>query len=168
VRPAAVVEATIADGNLTPAGLAMIAGFEGYRAAAYEDSGGNATIGYGHLLHLGGLEPKDRMMRWSEPYARIVLRTDCNAAVAGVRRLVTRPLGTGQFDALTSFAFNCGVGGLGHSTLLQDVNRHLGAEGVAKITADFLAWDHAGGVEVPGLRARREAEATLYLQGRYP
>lgn len=156
------------EGNLSPAGLAMIGAFEGFRPTAYLDVGGNATIGYGHLLHLGGLTAGDRRLRWTVEEARLVLRQDCAAAVAGVRVLVTRPLGSGQFDALTSFAFNCGVGGLAHSTLLRDVNAHLGPAGADRIRADFLRWDHVGGVEVEGLRRRRAAEAELYLEGIYP
>lgn len=146
----------------------MISGFEGYRARAYNDSGGNATIGYGHLLHLGPATWRDRGLFWPEPYARRRLRQDCATAEAAVRRLVTRPLGQGQYDALVSFTFNVGTGGFGRSTLLRDVNRHLGPKGSATLRADFERWSHVDGRVVPGLLRRRQAEAELYLQGRYP
>lgn len=156
--------------SLSPRGLAMIGRFEGFRSDPYNDVGGNATVGYGHLIHLGPVTAGDRR-RWggmTRSAGLELLEQDCATAVAGVRVLVRRPLGQDQFDALVSFAFNCGVGGLAHSTLLRDVNGRPGPSGALRITADFMRWDHAGGVVVPGLRARRAAEARLYLQGVYP
>jgi len=36
--------------QLNAAGLALIAGFESFRAKPYADLGGKATIGFGHVL----------------------------------------------------------------------------------------------------------------------
>ena len=80
---------------------------------------------------------------------------------------IKRPLAQNQFDALASFAFNCGLDddsdiipeGLGDSTLLKYVNQrkdHLAA-------AEFLKWNKAGGVVLGGLVRRRKAEKDLYL-----
>lgn len=156
--------------RLSDAGLRFIASWEGYRRWPYNDAAGFATIGYGHLLHYSPVNAWDRArypFGLSVPAALALLRRDCAAAEAGVNQLVTRPLGQGQFDALVSFAFNCGTGGLAHSTLLVDVNRHLGPKGAPAIRADFERWCHAGGVVLPGLLRRREAEANLYLEGKY-
>ena len=141
----------------------MIAGFEGYRPRAYNDSGGNATIGYGHLLHLGPVNWRDRTLYWPEPYARRRLLQDCATAEAAVARLVTRPLGQAQYDALVSFTFNCGTGALARSTLLRDVNAHLGPAGATVLRDDFMRW-----AVPPVLAGRRAAETRLYLQGTYP
>lgn len=164
---------------LSDRGLRFIARFEGYRRYPYNDPAGHATIGYGHLLHLGNVTAADRG-RYPNgldvAQALELLRRDAAIAVRGVQQLVTRPLGSGQFDALCSFAFNCGVGGLAHSTLLRDVNRWIAKPpstpeerrlASKTITADFLRWTHAGGVELPGLVRRRRDEARLYLQGDY-
>lgn len=152
-------------------GVRMIAMFEGYRRYPYNDAVNNATVGYGHLLHLGPVTWRDRArypVGLSVAAALKVLRADCRNAEQAVQSCVKRDLGGGQYDALTSFTFNCGGGALAHSTLLQDVNAKLGAAGATRIRDDFLRWDHAGGVELPGLRRRRELEAALFLQGQYP
>ena len=150
--------------RVSAAGLAFIGRFEGYRARAYNDAAGVATIGYGHVLHYGPVNPRDRLRYWPRAYALSVLRSDAAKAEAGVHTYARPDLTQAQFDALCSFAFNCGVGGLAHSTLLQDVNRKAAGK---VIRASFLRWNHAGGVELPGLTTRRKAEASLYLTGRY-
>lgn len=157
--------------TLSAKGLGMIAGFEGYRRYPYNDVADNATIGYGHLLHLGPVSAADHLrypLGLTVREGLTVLRSDCAHAEAAVRTYVKRELGQGQYDALVSFTFNCGGGALAHSTLLVDVNRDLGAKGALTIATDFMRWDHAGGVVVPGLRTRRHDEAVLFLQGRYP
>jgi hypothetical protein len=63
-----------------------------------------------------------------------------------------------QFDALVSFAYNCGIGNLKASTLLRKVNRRDFA-GAAR---EFGKWNKAGGRVLPGLTRRRAAEATLF------
>jgi lysozyme len=56
------------------------------------------------------------------------------------------------------FCFNLGAGRLASSTLLKDLNcgRYDDAAG------QLLLWDHAGGKENAGLKARRVAEAELW------
>jgi lysozyme len=155
--------------NLSDKGLAFIGGWEGFVGHPYNDAAGNATVGFGHLIHVGPVTEAD-VQKWgtlSRDAGLHLLRSDAALAEQAVNQLVTRPLGQGQFDSLTSFTFNVGRGGFQHSTLLQDVNRRLGPAGAARLTADFLRWDHAGGVEIPGLRRRRESEARLFLQGDY-
>lgn len=152
--------------DLSPAGLELIARFEGYRRYPYADAGDNATIGYGHLLHLGPVNARDRLrypLGLRTKPALALLGKDCAAAVAGVRRYARAGLAQHELDALVSFTFNCGVGALAHSTLLKDVN--AGNNGA--IEADFLRWDNVEGRVVDGLHRRREAEAQLYLHGRY-
>ena len=141
---------------LSPRGLTMIARFEGYRRYVYNDPF-NATIGYGHLLHLGKMTALDRIRYaygWPPAVALIHLRRDAARAVAAVQT-VHRPLDQAQFDALCDFTYNCGSGAL--SELLR-----------GSLPDDLLAWDHAGGVILPGLRTRREADVTLYKTGKYP
>jgi len=75
-----------------------------------------------------------------------------------VERLVKTPLSQGEFDALVDFVFNLGAGRLAGSTLLKELN----AGRYEAVAAELLRWDHAGGVENVGLRARREAELALW------
>jgi lysozyme len=77
---------------------------------------------------------------------------------AGVRTLVKVELEQCRFDALVSFAYNCGIGNLKSSTLLRKVNRGDFA-GAAR---EFGKWNKAGGRVLKGLTRRRAAEATLF------
>ncbi len=151
----------------------MIGAFEGYRRYPYNDPAGHATIGYGHLLHLGNVTPADRANYpngLTRAEARELLLYDARIAERAVQTLVLahRPLGQGQYDALVSFTFNLGPGALERSNLRRVVNERPGSPGARAIDAEFLKWVHAGGVVLPGLVTRREAEARLFLQGRYP
>lgn len=150
--------------TISTAGVRFIATFEGYRARAYDDGVGVVTIGYGHALHRVPFTLRDRALYWTRGHALSVLARDCAVADAAVRRYARANLSQHEHDALVSFTFNCGTGALMHSTLLRDVNRHAAA---MVIEADFLRWDHAGGVELAGLKRRRQAEANMYLHGRY-
>jgi lysozyme len=65
-----------------------------------------------------------------------------------------------QLGALTSFAYNLGVGSLAGSTLLRLLNQGQPASVVAQ---QFARWNMAGGKPVAGLTTRRAAEAQLFL-----
>jgi lysozyme len=77
---------------------------------------------------------------------------------AAVSHLVKVELSQCQFDALVSFTFNVGPGNLATSSLLRDLN----AGDVADADKQFVYWDHAGNVEVEGLKDRRLAEAAMF------
>ena len=64
-----------------------------------------------------------------------------------------------RFGALTSFAFNVGLGNLQNSTLRMKHNRGE-FESAAE---EFLKWNKAGGKELKGLTNRRKDERALYL-----
>lgn len=138
--------------QLSAAGVDLIKGFEGLRLAAYQDSAGVWTIGYGHT---GGVQPGDRI---TTAEAEQLLRQDTAWAQQAVRDLVRVPLSQGQFDALTSFTFNLGAGALESSTLLRKLN----AGDAAGAQAEFGRWIHADGQVLPGLVRRRAAEAALF------
>ena len=139
-------------GSLSAQGLDLIKDFEGLRLAAYQDSAGVWTIGYGHT---GGVQPGDRI---TQAEAEKLLEQDTAWAQQAVRDLVNVPLTQGQFDALTSFTFNLGAGALESSTLLKKLN----AGDYAGAQAEFGKWVHAGGEVLPGLVRRRAAEAELF------
>jgi GH24 family phage-related lysozyme (muramidase) len=58
-----------------------------------------------------------------------------------------------QFDALCSFAYNIGS----IDTLTQN-----GKRSIKEISAKILAYNKAGGKELPGLTKRRKAEKALF------
>lgn len=140
--------------HLSSRGLAFIAGFEGFRSAAYKDVGGIWTIGYGHT---GGVRAGDRVTR---AQALELLRADVAVAEKAVRQLVTVAINQNRFDALVSFTFNVGTGAFSRSNLLRKLNAgdYLG------VPKELMRWDKVNSEPVAGLTRRREAEADLWLE----
>ena len=79
----------------------------------------------------------------------------------GVARLCPASLTQGRFDALTSFAFNAGLGGLQKSSIRQCHNRG----DFDSAANSFLKYRIAGGVVQKGLIVRRNDERMMYLSG---
>jgi len=123
-------------------GLALTEQFEGLRLTAYQDSVGVWTIGYGHT----GSDVRPGLTITQEQ-ASALLQQDVAGAVAAVNRLVTVTLTQNQCQ-----------GNLASSTLLRELN----AGNTAGAAAQFLVWVYAGGVQLPGLVKRRQAEAALF------
>lgn len=142
--------------RMSEAGLDLLKRSEGFRPQVYRDACGLASIGYGHRL----LDPKAFPFGLSEPEAAKLLATDLAEAERAVARLVKVPLSQGQFDALVDFVYNLGAGRLATSTLL----RMLNAGRYQDACEHLLQWDHAGGRELAGLKARRQAEVELWNQ----
>jgi lysozyme len=140
--------------QLSAEGLDLIKQSEGFRDRVYLDVAGFPTIGYGHLV-----KPHESFPNGiTEAQAAAILSSDVQDAERAVARLVKVALTQGQFDALVDFCFNLGAGRLASSTLLRELNagNHQAAG------EQLLAWDHAGGAVVAGLKARREAELLLW------
>jgi GH24 family phage-related lysozyme (muramidase) len=142
--------------HLTGAGLALIQRFESFSPTVYICPAGYPSVGYGHVVLDG---ESDRFAGGiNEDEAEDLLRHDSGIAECAVLRLITVPLTDGQFDALVSFVFNVGAGGLQRSTLRRKVN----LEEHSAVPAEFIKWVWAGGRKLKGLVRRREAEARMY------
>ena len=139
------------------AGIDLIKEFEGLRLEAYRCPAGLWTIGYGHTTAAGAPVVKPGMTITAAEAERILAR-DLASYEAGVTRLVKVDISQGQFDALVSFAYNCGSGALERSTLLKRVN----ACRFSDVPAELMKWTKSGGRELPGLVRRRRAEAKLW------
>lgn len=140
---------------------------------AYLDPLNIWTIGWGHALTYQGRMLKDAanqaLARQLYPggitrdQAETLLRADLLDRSPGLLNLVKVPLDDGQFGALMSFAFNCGLGNLGASTLL----RLLNAGQYAAAAEQFLVWNKGRRdgvlVELAGLTRRRRAERAMFL-----
>lgn len=134
--------------------LRKVKEFEGLRLEAYDDGTGVWTIGYGHTQ---GVSRGDKITEW---YAEDLLKSDLDIVTSQVLELnvcKTR----GQLDALTSFAFNVGIGRLKNSTLLKCIKRGETADVIKK---EWLRWKYAGGRIMPGLLRRREWELRHYFE----
>jgi len=134
--------------------IELIRTFEGFRAKPYLCPAGKPTVGYGHTKNV---RMTDQPI--SESLAVQLLREDVAEVAAGILARVMVPLTQRQFDALISFTYNVGIGNLSSSTLLRKLN----AGDYAGAAAELLRWDKAGGKQLPGLRARRQAEREMFL-----
>jgi lysozyme len=128
------------------------------RAHPYVCPAGFWTIGYGHLC-----EPKHPPI--TEAEAEVYLAHDLKAALAATLRycpvLATEP--EGRLAAIVDFTFNLGPGRLQASTLRRRINqRDWNA-----VAVELRRWVYGAGTVLPGLLARREAEALMLgLPGR--
>jgi lysozyme len=151
---------------LSQRGAGFIARFEGCVLRMYNDPTHNATIGVGHLIHLGpisGHEPQEFRKGITRMRALELLTADSGKAARSVRRLIKVPLNQHQLDALISFTFNCGEGSLAASTLRKRLNRGE----YAAVPQELNKWVMSGGKRLPGLVRRRKAEGALFSHGTY-
>ena len=140
------------------AAVALIAEAEGCRLRAYKCPAGVWTCGWGAT---DGVQPG---MMWSQQQADQRLCADLTKRTAAVEAMLTEHADPNQLGALVSLAYNIGTGALAKSTVLKAHNR---GDFQAAARA-FGLWNKAtvGGklTVLPGLTARRAAEAALYLK----
>jgi lysozyme len=146
-----------------PRGLGLIKSFEGLRLDAYKDAVGVWTIGYGHTAAAGPPRPQAGM-RIGREAAEAILIGDLTKYELAVSRALSRQPTQNQFDAMVSLCFNVGPRNFGPSRVVKLFNA-----GDDRAAADaFRAWRKAGGITLPGLERRREAERRLFLGGTTP
>jgi len=127
--------------------------WEGLRTTAYQCPSGVWTIGYGHT---GNVSPGQTI---SESQAEQYLRDDLASfenQVSSMAQSAGVKLTQGQFDALTSFAYNCGGGALQKSGILEML-KNGNIDAAASKMKEYV---HGGGQVLPGLVSRRETEAS--------
>lgn len=141
--------------DVSPAGLTAIKAREGLRLRPYIDAVGVRTVGYGHARWTGG--------DITEAQAEQLLRDDLHPCLGCIAARIHAPLTQPQIDALASFLFNVGVGGLIGTRVEAELNA-----GNYQMAGDaMLEWCHGvvDGVKVvlPVLLARRQAERAMFL-----
>lgn len=132
------------------AGIALIKRYEGCRLQAYKPIPAERyyTIGYGHY----GPDVAPNMVI-SQAEAEAILVNDLKKYEQAVNS-TGLALNQSQFDALVSFAYNCGVGNL----------KKLVANRTPEQIADaMLAYNKGSGKVLPGLTKRRQEERALFL-----
>ena len=139
--------------NIDQAGLDFIKSYEGFSATVYNDVAGKPTIGYGHLMRPGDSYPNGI----TEAQALVLLAMDVAPVSAAVDRLAS-VCNQNQHNALCSFGYNLGIGAL------QQMLNH----GWAEVPDQMLRWTHTGGVVIPGLVRRRQAEVDLFCSAPSP
>ncbi len=137
---------------------------EGCVLHSYKDQAGIWTIGIGSTMHRDGSRVKAGEQITMEQAMDLLAWEVGNksASVSNFTKGVA--INQNQYDALVSFAYNVGIGGLQNSTLLKLVRKNPGD---AAIREAFLMWNkiHVGARVVvnKGLTARRSREADFYF-----
>ena len=148
----------------------MIKHHEGVRYKPYRCPAKLWTVGVGHVLYpVQGRLPLDQRdsfplesndnRTFSSDEVNGILSSDLQRFETGITKLFPVVLAQGQFDALTSFAFNLGLGGVQRSTLRSKVLRGE----IEEAADEFLKFTRGGGRILPGLVKRRNDERALFL-----
>lgn len=140
--------------NVSDKGVELVAKYEGCRLEAYKCPAGVWTIGYGHTA---GVNPGDKLA--SKEAAKSLLKEDLRKYSGYVNSCVKKgliifPLTQNQFDALTSFCYNCGSGSL---------QKLVSGRDAATVAEKMLQYNKGGGKVLLGLVRRREEERALFL-----
>lgn len=138
--------------NISNKGLELIKSFEGCRLSAYKCPAGVWTIGYGRTN--GVYEG----MTITQEQADNMLREDVKYYADAVNQYQSRFNFTQEeFDSLTSFTYNCGVGSL--QAVMACCNTKQ------EIAEECKLYNKGGGVVLAGLVRRREEEYKLFMSG---
>lgn len=142
--------------KLSANGKKLIQSYEGLRLTAYKavPTEKYFTIGYGHY----GSDVKEGQTI-TKTEANNLFKKDIERFEKGVNDLVKVKINQNQYDALVSFAYNCGLGNLKSSTLLKLVNEKQ----FKKAGLEFPRWNKSGGRVLKGLTKRRKEEQQLFL-----
>jgi lysozyme len=139
-------------------GIDIIKQFEGCKLTAYKCPAGIWTIGYGNTVYPDGkkVQPGDIIFQYqAESYLN-----DSVQKVRNQLNLLELKLNRNQFEALTSFIYNIGIGQFKTSTLYA---KAIINPNDPKIANEFRRWNKAAGQVLQGLINRREAELELYF-----
>ena len=141
----------MANRKIGQAGLNLIKQFEGCRLSAYQCAAGVWTIGYGHTAGV------KKGMTITQEQADAYLKQDIKKFEGYVNNSVYVPitanLNQNQFDALVSFAFNCGVGNL---------KKLCAGRSTSQISTAMAQYCKANGKVLAGLKRSRSAEQALF------
>ena len=136
--------------NLGSKGIELIKKYEGCRLEAYKCPGDVWTIGWGHTA---GVYEGQTITQ--EEADRMFLE-DVKVYSNAVEKYEEKYNFTqNQFDALTSFAYNCGVGSLANVMSCCNSKKEIAEE--------CKLYNKASGVVLAGLVRRREEEYQLFM-----
>lgn len=134
--------------------LDFIRNEEGCELHSYLCPAGKWTIGYGHTQGV------TEGMAISQAHAEDLLRADVIDCAERMASYIKAPVTKRQYIALVSLSFN--VGDLRRKA--PKLLHYLNAGQEDKAAHEFLDICRAGGKVVPGLKARREKEAKMFLR----
>lgn len=138
-------------------GLKLIECFEGFSPTPYQDVGGTWTIGFGFTYDPNGNRITASTAPITVQEANVWLETIVVNFVDGIMSALTKPINQNQLDALTSFAYNLGVGTFEQSSICAKINA-----GQPVLETDFTQYSFVNGVQSQGLVSRRQKEFALF------
>lgn len=144
-------------------GISIIKKFEGLVLHAYKDPGSKnglpITIGYGSTMYKDGTKIKlgDTI---TQEQAIDLLHWEVNNKTS-VLRGMNLQLNQNQFDAITSFIYNVGIGNFMSSTLLKRIRKDPNDPDIRE---QFMRWVYNDGKIMEALVNRRKLEADLYFK----
>lgn len=142
------------------AGIELIKSFESLILKPYKCPAGIPTIGYGNTFYENRIKVTMKDPPITKERAEQLLHFILTDFELYVDSYCIDTISQNQFDALVSFAYNCGVYNLKNSTLIKKINKNINDYTIA---AEFAKWNKAGGNVLAGLVHRRKAEADLYF-----
>ncbi len=136
----------------------FVAGFEGFVKQVYLDAVGVETVGYGETRR--DIIERYRRSGISQQDAFDLLKRRVQEFADAVEACITNraALTPNRHAALTSLAYNIGVGGFRDSTACKRFN----AGDIAGVPEAIGWWSKAGGQVFEGLSRRRAAECALF------
>jgi lysozyme len=132
--------------------LALIRRFEGFRAKAYLCPAGYPTQGYG--VRVESLDVPPITQEEGERRLRAIAPRYVRQALAASPGLAENPA---ALAAIADFCYNLGPAAYRGSTL----RKRIDAGDFERAAAELQKWVWGGGRKLPGLVARRAAEASL-------
>ena len=140
--------------KLSQNGIRILKNFEGVKLTAYKCTACVWTIGVGHTGTVDGVAIHSGM-KITEAKCDELLRADVVRFEKAVNSKCAKlALNQNEFDALVSFTFNLGEGGL--ATLIKNRNKK-------QIADALLLYNKSGGKVTQGLVTRRQKERELFL-----
>lgn len=138
--------------------IPLLERFEGFRPRPYLCSAGVPTIGFGTTQYLDGRRVTLKDEPITREHALILLREQVlTDYLPQVLRLCQGLDTTQRVAAISSWAYNLGIGALRSSTMRRRINEQAWPD--ARL--ECKRWNRAAGRIVAGLVKRREAEAAL-------
>lgn len=140
-------------------GLKLIKKFEGCKLKAYKCPANVWTIGWGSTYYKDGKKVKEGDVI-TQGEADALLLTTLENYEKAVDSFTRDDINQNQFDALVSFAYNCGTHALKNSTLLKKVNANPNDPNIVN---EYHKWTRGGGKVLTGLVRRRKEESELHF-----
>lgn len=145
--------------NITDKGIKIIKKYEGCKLTSYLCPAKIPTIGWGNTMYKNGSKVQ-LGQTITQQEADDLLLHHLNYFAERIKDMLKVTLNDNQFNAILSFAYNCGIGNLRISTLFKKLNINPSDP---TIKEEFLKWNKGGGKILPGLTKRRTEESQLYF-----